>query len=244
MVASHVVAPQPYAGSVTATHLLPHFLKLVGQVPITQAPLWQTTVPPAPGLGQVDASQVVAPQPYAGSVTGTQAPPHSFCDDEQVIGRSAPVDASSTMPPSVVDEPPDPPPSPVPPLPPAPPVPIAPPVGTAPPPEPVTVPPVPLPERPPLAFVSVPPSTAPSTLDPFEPKSWHDATVRSRKARKGTRAKEYAMFILFITFRVTRYETASRSGAPYCHCRHAAAPQFAAAADGAALWSISAWFVV
>jgi len=38
VVPSQVVAPQPYAGSETATHLLPHFLKLVGHVAITQVP--------------------------------------------------------------------------------------------------------------------------------------------------------------------------------------------------------------
>jgi hypothetical protein len=34
-VASHVVAPQPYAGSVSDTHLVSHFFVPEGQVPIT-----------------------------------------------------------------------------------------------------------------------------------------------------------------------------------------------------------------
>jgi hypothetical protein len=61
--ASHVVAPQPYAGSLSATHLPPHFLVSAGQVPMTQEVPWQTTVPVPVTTGQLDASQVVAPQP-------------------------------------------------------------------------------------------------------------------------------------------------------------------------------------
>jgi hypothetical protein len=63
VLASQVVAPHPYAGSETATHLLPHFLKLEGQVAITQVPAWQERVPPTPALGQLEESQLVAPQP-------------------------------------------------------------------------------------------------------------------------------------------------------------------------------------
>lgn len=46
-----------------ATHLLEHFLKPVGQLPITQADPSHATVAPVLWLGHAVASQVVVPQP-------------------------------------------------------------------------------------------------------------------------------------------------------------------------------------
>jgi hypothetical protein len=75
-VASHDVAPQPYVGSDTATHLPSHFLYPEGQLPMTQAPCWHAKVAPVAWLGHVEASQLSAPHPNAGSVTDTQAAAH------------------------------------------------------------------------------------------------------------------------------------------------------------------------
>jgi len=68
------VSSHPLLASVV-THLSPHFLVPAPQVPTTQAPAWQTRVP-VPAAGQLVASQVVAPQPYAGSASETHLLPH------------------------------------------------------------------------------------------------------------------------------------------------------------------------
>jgi len=123
VVASQVVAPQPYAGSVVATHEPPQFLVPVPQVPTTHWPAWQTSVAPAPAVGQVEALQVVAPQPYFGSLIATHTPLQSFSSAAQVIGASA-WGASRADPPSIVGAPPEPIEPPPPPVPsPSPPVP-------------------------------------------------------------------------------------------------------------------------
>ncbi len=62
VVASHVVAPHPNVGSSIATHLPAHFFVPAPHVPITHAPPWHANVA-VPAAGQVDLSQVVAPQP-------------------------------------------------------------------------------------------------------------------------------------------------------------------------------------
>jgi hypothetical protein len=77
-VASHDVAPQPYVGSDTDTHLPSHFLYPEGQLPMTHTPCWHAKLAPAAWLGHVEASQVAAPHPKAGSVTDTHSPPHSL----------------------------------------------------------------------------------------------------------------------------------------------------------------------
>jgi hypothetical protein len=58
---------------------------------MTQAPLWHINVPPAPGLGQVEESQVVSPQPYEGSLTVTQADPHFLVPEPQVPTMQTPL---------------------------------------------------------------------------------------------------------------------------------------------------------
>lgn len=62
-------SPQPLFRS-KGTHLLPHFLVPGPQLPTTQAPASQTSVP-VPGDSQPLSSQVVVPQPYVGSSTAT-----------------------------------------------------------------------------------------------------------------------------------------------------------------------------
>ena len=56
------VSPQPLLASV-GTHLSPHCLVPVPQLPTTQALPWQTKVAPPETVGQPVASHVVAPQP-------------------------------------------------------------------------------------------------------------------------------------------------------------------------------------
>jgi hypothetical protein len=51
-------------------------LEPAAQVAMTQAPPWHIKVPPVPGLGQVEESQVASPQPYEGSLMVTHADPH------------------------------------------------------------------------------------------------------------------------------------------------------------------------
>jgi hypothetical protein len=77
-VASHDVAPQPYVGSDTATHLPSHFLYPEGQLPTTHTPCWHAKLAPVAWLGHLEASQVAAPHPKAGSVTETHTPPQSL----------------------------------------------------------------------------------------------------------------------------------------------------------------------
>ena len=74
---------QPLLASV-GTHLSPHFLVPVPQVPTTQAPAWQTKVALPETVGQAVASHVSAPQPYAGSVSDTHFVPHFFVPEGQV----------------------------------------------------------------------------------------------------------------------------------------------------------------
>ena len=78
-----VLSPQPLLASV-GTHLSPHCLVPVPQVPTTQALPWQTKVAPPETVGQAVASHVVAPQPYAGSVSDTHFVPHFFVPEGQV----------------------------------------------------------------------------------------------------------------------------------------------------------------
>jgi len=178
VVASHVVAPQPYAGSVVDTQVPPQFLVPVPQLPTTHWPAWQTRVAPAPAVGQDEASQLVVPQPYFGSLIATQTPPHSFSGAEQVSGASTgpsgtaasigivmppePGEPPAGPPPPPWAAPPDPVTPPDPDTPPdavAPPEPIAPPLATTPPP----APPVALPAWPPLPLASVAESTGASS---------------------------------------------------------------------------------
>jgi hypothetical protein len=74
---------QPLLASV-GTHLSPHFLVPAPQVPTTQAPAWQTKVALPETVGHAVASHVVAPQPYAGSVSDTHFVPHFFVSEGQV----------------------------------------------------------------------------------------------------------------------------------------------------------------
>ena len=76
-------SPQPLLASV-GTHLSPHFFVPVPQVPTTHAPPWQTRVEPPETVGQDVASHVVAPQPYAGSVSDTHFAPHFFVPEGHV----------------------------------------------------------------------------------------------------------------------------------------------------------------
>jgi hypothetical protein len=74
---------QPLLASV-GTHLSPHFLVPAPQLPTTQAPPWQTKVALPETVGQDVASHVVAPHPYAGSVSDTHFAPHFLVPEGQV----------------------------------------------------------------------------------------------------------------------------------------------------------------
>ncbi len=80
------------------THLLPQILKPVPQLAMTQAPASHLTEPPVPGLGQLDASQVEAPQPYFGSSMETQLVLHNFEPEVQLSMMQAPALHASVAP--------------------------------------------------------------------------------------------------------------------------------------------------
>jgi hypothetical protein len=65
---------------------------------MTHAPCWHTKVPPVAWLGHVEASQVVAPHPKAGSVSGTQVPPQFLAPDPHWLMTHAPPSHASVAP--------------------------------------------------------------------------------------------------------------------------------------------------